>query len=32
MDILCFVNRIFENHVFYLGSSALSTRIIVNTI
>ena len=32
MDILCFVNIIFENYVFYSGSSALSMRIIVNII
>ena len=32
MEILCFVNRIFGNYVFYSSSSALSTRIIVDTI
>ena len=30
MEILYFVNRIFENYVFYSSSSTLSTGIIVD--
>ena len=30
MKILCYVNEIFGNYIFYSGNSALSTGIIVD--